>query len=302
DFHTRLDNLLRTLVHAKPHFIRCIRANSCEDRGRFDRHVVGRQIRAMQVMETVNLMAGGFPHRMRFKAFNSRYKLLAPFRSLRRSEDHILDDAKLILTSFSQRIEEQPINHSVSINWALGKRHLFLSHPGVAFETASHSLRSSSRRAQILRSPLTGTTASVLPLGLPGYRQPAAPSSSSRPRPQPIAGTPPPNEIGIGQINRCDPKTIQRTCQRFGLDVQEQPPPLPPSRTYTVAGNAKLSYPQMRVMKATYPDDGSASDIILYKGESVLVIGAGKRGHLVVEHKGIAIQVPFQYLELRIDR
>ncbi|CAG0898353.1 unnamed protein product, partial [Cyprideis torosa] len=41
DFHTRLDNLLRTLVHAKPHFIRCIRANSCEDRGRFDRHVVG---------------------------------------------------------------------------------------------------------------------------------------------------------------------------------------------------------------------------------------------------------------------
>lgn len=25
DFHTRLDNLLRTLVHAKPHFIRCIK-------------------------------------------------------------------------------------------------------------------------------------------------------------------------------------------------------------------------------------------------------------------------------------
>ena len=24
DFHTRLDNLLRTLVHAKPHFVRCI--------------------------------------------------------------------------------------------------------------------------------------------------------------------------------------------------------------------------------------------------------------------------------------
>lgn len=25
DFHTRLDNLLRTLVHARPHFIRCIK-------------------------------------------------------------------------------------------------------------------------------------------------------------------------------------------------------------------------------------------------------------------------------------
>lgn len=27
DFHTRLDNLLRTLVHAKPHFIRCIKVS-----------------------------------------------------------------------------------------------------------------------------------------------------------------------------------------------------------------------------------------------------------------------------------
>ena len=27
DFHTRLDNLLRTLVHAKPHFVRCLRPN-----------------------------------------------------------------------------------------------------------------------------------------------------------------------------------------------------------------------------------------------------------------------------------
>ena len=25
DFHTRLDNLLRTLVHARPHFIRCVK-------------------------------------------------------------------------------------------------------------------------------------------------------------------------------------------------------------------------------------------------------------------------------------
>jgi len=27
DFHTRLDNLLRTLVHARPHFIRCIKVS-----------------------------------------------------------------------------------------------------------------------------------------------------------------------------------------------------------------------------------------------------------------------------------
>jgi hypothetical protein len=35
------------------------------------------QIRSLQILETVNLMARGFPHRMRFKAFNARYRMLA---------------------------------------------------------------------------------------------------------------------------------------------------------------------------------------------------------------------------------
>lgn len=59
DFHTRLDNLLRSLVHARPHFVRCIKANATETPDKFDRAVVMRQIRSLQVLETVNLMAGG---------------------------------------------------------------------------------------------------------------------------------------------------------------------------------------------------------------------------------------------------
>jgi len=59
DFHTRLDNLLRTLVHARPHFVRCIRSNSTETPMHLDRGVTMRQIRSLQVLETVNLMAGG---------------------------------------------------------------------------------------------------------------------------------------------------------------------------------------------------------------------------------------------------
>lgn len=51
DFHTRLDNLLRTLVHAKPHFIRCIRGNAIEKPGFFDRTTVIKQIRALQVKQ-----------------------------------------------------------------------------------------------------------------------------------------------------------------------------------------------------------------------------------------------------------
>ncbi|VVC87706.1 unnamed protein product, partial [Leptidea sinapis] len=43
DFHTRLDNLLRTLVHARPHFVRCLRANSTETPMLFDRKTVAAQ-------------------------------------------------------------------------------------------------------------------------------------------------------------------------------------------------------------------------------------------------------------------
>merc|ERR1712062_800968 len=69
DFHTRLDNLLRTLVHAKPHFVRCLRPNEHYSFTEFDRTCVTDQVRSLQVLETVNLMHSGFPHRMRFKAF-----------------------------------------------------------------------------------------------------------------------------------------------------------------------------------------------------------------------------------------
>lgn len=60
--------------------------------------------------------------------------------------------------------------------------------------------------------------------------------NGNRPRPQPISGTPPP-EV-------CDSRVIEQTCSYFGLDLKN-PPPVPPSRSYTVAGNAKLGYPQV---------------------------------------------------------
>ena len=35
--------------------------------------------------------------------------------------------------------------------------------------------------------------------------------------------------------------------------MQERPPPVPPSRSYTVTGNTKLGYPQTRIMKMPFP-------------------------------------------------
>ncbi|KAH8335221.1 hypothetical protein KR067_004107, partial [Drosophila pandora] len=345
DFHTRLDNLLRTLVHARPHFVRCIRSNGSETAGSFDRATVVRQIRSLQVLETVNLMASGFPHRMRFKQFNARYRMLAPFRLLRRSEDKALEDCQLIL---QYAMERPPVlDGSVTLAWAPGKRHVFLSEgirqhlehlrteirhksatlmqatwrgwwwrkkvgsgPGKHSRAAHHPPSNAAAPLPVAKTGNSGnkgaSSAAMAALAAVAASAPStvprlsAKSTSlgiggtvTRPRPQPIAGTPPPDPQ-----EKCDQKIIQQTCNLFGLDL-ERPPPVPPSRSYTINGNSKLGYPQSRVMKMNFPEEGQTDTQHLKKGETVTVVGASTgRGHLLVEHKGQSYHVPFQYMEL----
>lgn len=85
----------------------------------------------------------------------------------------------------------------------------------------------------------------------------------------------------------------------FVLYLQERPPPVPPSRPYTVTGNSKLGYPQSRVMKMNFPEDSASNPEQLRKGETVTVVGAShRRGHLIVEHNNVSFHVPFQFMEL----
>ncbi|XP_016770058.2 unconventional myosin-IXb isoform X2 [Apis mellifera] len=316
DFHTRLDNLLRTLVHARPHFVRCIRSNGTETPLHLDRGVTMRQIRSLQVLETVNLMAGGYPHRMRFKAFNARYRLIAPFKQLRRAEEQAVEDTKLIL----QNAQQLKSKFGASTSWALGKRHIFLSE---GIRQQLENLRSETRRkaATVIQAtwrgwrvrrrwPLRKTTIGVTSgIGQKKSQQPPTSTTTgtvqrsvtvatgtgtgTRPRPQPIAGTPPPDPS-----EKCaDQKMIQQTCTLFGLDL-ERPPPLPPSRSYTVTGNTKLGYPQTRIMKMPFPE--GEGEVVLLKGETVLVVGASpRRGHLLVEHNNTTLHVPYQFMELK---
>ncbi|KAI4484047.1 hypothetical protein M0804_007503 [Polistes exclamans] len=315
DFHTRLDNLLRTLVHARPHFVRCIRSNGTETPMHLDRGVAMRQIRSLQVLETVNLMAGGYPHRMRFKAFNARYRLIAPFKQLRRAEEQAVEDTKLIL----QNAQQLKNKFGASTSWALGKRHIFLSE---GIRQQLECLRSETRRkaATVIQTtwrgwrvrrrwPLRRTMCVSTVIGQKKLQQATTGNTGTvqrnvttgtgtgtgtRPRPQPIAGTPPPDPS-----EKCaDQKMIQQTCTLFGLDL-ERPPPLPPSRSYTVAGNTKIGYPQTRIMEMPFPEEGEG-EVVLLKGETVLVVGASpRRGHLLVEHNNTTLHVPYQFMELK---
>lgn len=295
DFHTRLDNLLRTLVHARPHFVRCICSNSQEITNRFDRGTVVRQIRSLQVLETVNLMAGGYPHRMRFKAFNARYRLLAPFAKLNRVDEKVTDDCLLILQHVLDLISK--VQSVVSTSFAMGKRHIFLSE-GIRQQLERLRNKTRQKAATRIQAVWRGwrcrqrLSTMRREKANPPIARAALPGT--RPRPQPIAGTPPPDPN-----EKCDAKIIQQTCNLFGLDL-ERPPPVPPSRSYTVTGNTKLGYPQTRVMKMSFPGDPIADGTVLRKGETVVVVGAShRRGHLIVEHKQCTLHVPFQYLELK---
>ena len=220
DFHTRLDNLLRTLVKSKPHFIRCIRPNESETSSEFSRSFVTQQVRSLQVLETVNLMAGGLPHRMRFKNFNARYRLLAPIKNVSRKEELVFDECHQIL-EFLREILEQPLDEGspISKDWALGKKHVFLSEGTRQhleklradrrnyFATLIQSVwrcRSARKKWPFLRQSLQQARQHQM-APTPGHQAPGAGVTqmsahsrpkNSRPRPQPISGTPPPDTAG----------------------------------------------------------------------------------------------------------
>lgn len=215
-----------------------------------------------------------------------------------------MDDCHVILQHVVDLISKEQ-NGAVSTSWALGKRHIFLSE---GIRQQLEKLRNDKRQksATIIQSVWRGWKSryrwSILKREKEMHmantqttiNRVVAGGVTARPRPQPIAGTPPPDPN-----EKCDNKIIQQTCNLFGLDL-ERPPPVPPSRSYTVAGNTKLGYPQTRVMKMTYPEDSSGEGTVLLKGETVLVVGAShRRGHLIVEHKHCTVHVPFQYLELK---
>lgn len=59
-----------------------------------------------------------------------------------------------------------------------------------------------------------------------------------------------------------------------GTLLQERPPPVPPSRSYTVTGNTKLGYPQTRIMKMPFPGKEVVALINIIKlGNLSIVLG-----------------------------
>ena len=197
-------------------------------------------------------MAKGFPHRMRFKAFNARYRMLAnPITRLSRVEEKAVEDCEIILDCYSRALKQQQqeeedeadchvTGSSNNKDWAHGRKHVFLSEGArQQLERMRETRRQTS--AVKIQSLWRGWHArggyenckqrgnSRAPPPPPALLHHPAMMSfdastkrvvAQRPRPQPISGTPPPMvENQLMHVDRCDFKTIQQTCQLFGLDL-----------------------------------------------------------------------------------
>jgi len=178
-------------------------------------------------------MAHGFPHRMRFKAFNARYRMLAnPISSLSRLEEKAVDDCEIILDCYSRLVKEEDSsvyqNTTNNKDWAHGRKHVFLSEgarqqlenmrevrrQGAARRIQRCWRRWHSRRSESHNNRHQPLNSSQLHFGVSSLMK----MTRQRPRPQPISGTPPPSSDPL-MVDKCDFKTIQQTCSLFGLDL-----------------------------------------------------------------------------------
>ncbi|CAK9435340.1 uncharacterized protein LODBEIA_P56950 [Lodderomyces beijingensis] len=72
----QLGELMRQLDSTKPHFVRCILPNLDKIPGKFDRGLVVDQLRCNGVLEGIRITRAGYPNKLPFAEFVSRYAIL----------------------------------------------------------------------------------------------------------------------------------------------------------------------------------------------------------------------------------
>ncbi|XP_060081419.1 myosin-IIIb-like [Ylistrum balloti] len=289
DFQSKLDSLIRTLVHTKPHFIHCLKSNDRCEMDMFDKDVILRQLRSLQVLDTVQLMAGGIPHRMRYKSFNHRYTIFLhhwnPYQTSSQQEH-----CKAILNSFLKAMDDSKLPY-VSTQWTLGKKHIFFS-------------EGTRQQLEAMRAEKYDKAACRIQATWKGYHQRKL-WPEKRKHLQAQQGTskatyPVQRKRSKTKDNgpKKDPRLLQQASNYYKISL-EAAPAVPATRSYNVAGNVRLSYPQFRIMKDDFPKLASDGNV-LWRGEEVKVIGpASARGHLKVQRKDVCLDVPYHLLDLK---
>ena len=77
-YKDQLFNLMHTLHSTEPHFIRCVVPNTHKEAGLIDSILVMHQLTCNGVLEGIRICRKGFPNRMIYRDFQSRYSILSP--------------------------------------------------------------------------------------------------------------------------------------------------------------------------------------------------------------------------------
>ncbi|XP_061685358.1 unconventional myosin-XV [Syngnathoides biaculeatus] len=75
-FQTSLQELMEKMERCHPYFVRCIKPNQHKEAAMFDTDLVSTQLRYSGIMETIQIRKEGYPIRLTFHSFLSRYKAL----------------------------------------------------------------------------------------------------------------------------------------------------------------------------------------------------------------------------------
>ncbi|CAI5680955.1 unnamed protein product [Oreochromis niloticus] len=75
-FQSSLQELLEKMERCNPYFVRCIKPNHLKEPGMFDMELVKTQLHYSGIMETIHIRKEGYPIRLHFHSFLSRYKAL----------------------------------------------------------------------------------------------------------------------------------------------------------------------------------------------------------------------------------
>ncbi|XP_041839844.1 unconventional myosin-XV isoform X2 [Melanotaenia boesemani] len=75
-FQTSLQELLDKMERCNPYFVRCIKPNHHKEPGMFNMELVNAQLHYSGIIETIHIRKEGYPIRMHFHSFLSRYKAL----------------------------------------------------------------------------------------------------------------------------------------------------------------------------------------------------------------------------------
>ncbi|XP_040000911.1 unconventional myosin-XV [Xiphias gladius] len=81
-FQSSLQELLEKMERCNPYFVRCIKPNHHKEPGVFDMELVSTQLHYSGIMETIHIRKEGYPIRLHFHSFLSRYKALLCLKDL----------------------------------------------------------------------------------------------------------------------------------------------------------------------------------------------------------------------------